>query len=578
MRTKLITGVLLLGVLGLFLEQMELTAPFWGLLTAVVDYSIIAIVAFEIIEEYLRAPVRKNYLRQHLFSLLSFLVFVTLFGYSKLAAGVNEEFGSLGYLSVIIVRNLFLTLRVISRLRRLSEFMRSVLNQPAQTVVLSFSMAILVGTLLLMMPFTTTDGMGLTFTESLFTATSAVCVTGLIVVDTATAFTLWGWIIIVLLIQIGGLGIMILSYFIIFVIRRSITPEDTMLLSYMLEEGNTDEIRRTVVRIVGFTLSLEGVGATLLGVAFYREGFALGDAAFYGLFHAVSAFCNAGFALFTTSLEQFSANTLVNLVMVLLIVAGGISFVVLTDLWRLFVPPRRSPRGATRGEGNGRARPLGVGSRAVLAVTGVVLLASFLIFYFLEHGKAMAELSLGEQLLASLFQAVTLRTAGFNTLPFDRFQTATYLAMMLFMFVGGASGSTAGGIKVNSVAVIWSYLRSVRTGSGDSILFRHRVSRNQIASAFSVLLLGVTAVFLGTFLLSIFDSFSLVQTLFESVSAFGTVGLSTGITGELSRPGRYVIILLMFVGRVGPLTLLSASTTQEERLRVRYPTADISVG
>ncbi|MFP4425403.1 MAG: TrkH family potassium uptake protein [Spirochaetaceae bacterium] len=578
MRTKLITGVLLLGVLGLFLEQMELTAPFWGLLTAVVDYSIIAIVAFEIIEEYLRAPVRKNYLRQHLFSLLSFLVFVTLFGYSKLAAGVNEEFGSLGYLSVIIVRNLFLTLRVISRLRRLSEFMRSVLNQPAQTVVLSFSMAILVGTLLLMMPFTTTDGMGLTFTESLFTATSAVCVTGLIVVDTATAFTLWGWIIIVLLIQIGGLGIMILSYFIIFVIRRSITPEDTMLLSYMLEEGNTDEIRRTVVRIVGFTLSLEGVGGALLGVAFYREGFALGDAAFYGLFHAVSAFCNAGFALFTTSLEQFSANTLVNLVMVLLIVAGGISFVVLTDLWRLFVPPRRSPRGATRGEGNGRARPLGVGSRAVLAVTGVVLLASFLIFYFLEHGKAMAELSLGEQLLASLFQAVTLRTAGFNTLPFDRFQTATYLAMMLFMFVGGASGSTAGGIKVNSVAVIWSYLRSVRTGSGDSILFRHRVSRNQIASAFSVLLLGVTAVFLGTFLLSIFDSFSLVQTLFESVSAFGTVGLSTGITGELSRPGRYVIILLMFVGRVGPLTLLSASTTQEERLRVRYPTADISVG
>ncbi|MFP4407642.1 MAG: potassium transporter TrkG, partial [Spirochaetaceae bacterium] len=218
------------------------------------------------------------------------------------------------------------------------------------------------------------------------------------------------------------------------------------------------------------------------------------------------------------------------------------------------------------------------GSRAVLAVTGVVLLASFLIFYFLEHGKAMAKLSLGEQLLASIFQAVTLRTAGFNTLPFDRFQTATYLAMMLFMFVGGASGSTAGGIKVNSVAVIWSYLRSVRTGSGDSILFRHRVSRNQIASAFSVLLLGVTAVFLGTFLLSIFDSFSLVQTLFESVSAFGTVGLSTGITGELSRPGRYVIILLMFVGRVGPLTLLSASTTQEERLRVRYPTADISVG
>ncbi len=569
-RTKLITGVLLLGVVGLFLEQMGLTAPLWRLLIAIVDYSIIAIVAFEIVEEYLRAPVRKNYLRQHIFSLLSFLVFATLFGYSKFAAGVNEELGSLGYLSVIIIRNAFLTLKVISRLRRLSEFMRSVLNHPAQTVVLSFAMVILVGTLLLMMPFTTTDGMGLSFTESLFTATSAVCVTGLIVVDTATAFTLWGWIIIVLLIQIGGLGIMILSYFTIFVIRRSISHEDTVLLSYMLEEGNIDEIRRAVLRIVGFTLSLEGVGALLLGVAFYQEGFALGDAAFYGLFHGISAFCNAGFALFTTSLEQFSANALVNLVVVALIVAGGLSFVVLTDLWRLFVP--------ARGYGNGRARPLGVGSRAVLSVTGVALLASFFIFYFLEHGKAMAELSLGEQILATLFQAVTLRTAGFNTLPFDQFQTATYLAMMLFMFIGGASGSTAGGIKVNSVAVIWSYLRSVRTGSRDSILFRHRVSRNQIASAFSVLLFGVTAVFLGTFLLSIFESFSLLEVVFESVSAFGTVGLSTGITSGLSQAGRYIIILLMFVGRVGPLTLLSASTREEERLRVRYPTADISVG
>lgn len=563
-RTKLITGVLLLGVLGLFLEQMELSAPIWGVVVTILDYTILAIVAFELLEAYIRAPVRKNFVRQHAFSLITFLLFGTLFFYTKWADEVSDELGSLGYLSVIIIRNTFLSFKVISRLRRLSEFMRSVLNHPAQTVVLSFAMVILVGTLLLMMPFATVDGEGLHFTESLFTATSAVCVTGLIVVDTATAFTIWGWVVILLLIQIGGLGIMILSYFTIFVIRRSISHEDTVLLSYMLEEGNIGEIRRAVVRIVGFTLGLEAIGALILAGAFLSEGLSPGSAAFYGLFHAVSAFCNAGFALFTTSLEQFSANVAINLVVVILIIAGGISFVVLTELWRLF----------TKVDAQG----LGVGTRAILTVTGVALVSSFFLFYFLEHGRAMRELPLGEQLLATLFQAVTLRTAGFNTLPFDQFRTATYLAMMAFMFVGGASGSTAGGIKVNSVAVIWSYLRSIRTGSRDSILFRHRVSRNQIATAFSVLLFGVSAVFAGTFLLSIFESFSLLELLFESVSAFGTVGLSTGITGGLTNPGRYVIILLMFVGRVGPLTLLSASTSEEERLRVRYPTADISVG
>jgi trk system potassium uptake protein TrkH len=578
-RAKLITGVLLLGVLGLFLEQMELAAPFWGFVVTVVDYLILGIVTFELLEAYIHAPVRKNFLRQHAFSLVTFLLFLLLFLYTKWAAEVGEELGALGYLSIIIIRNIFLTLKVVTRIRRLSEFMRSILNHPAQTVVLSFAMVILVGTLLLMMSFTTVDGEGLSFTESLFTATSAVCVTGLIVVDTATAFTFSGWVIILLLIQIGGLGIMILSYFTIFVIRRSISHEDTMLLSYMLQEGNIGEIRRAVVRIVGFTFALEAMGATVLALAFLSEGFSPGSAAFHGLFHAVSAFCNAGFALFTTSLEQFSANFAVNLVVVVLIIAGGISFVVLTDLWRLFVrPPGANAAAETKTPRTNGVRGLGVGTRAILTVTGIALVSSFFLFYFLEHGRAMRELPLGEQLLATLFQAVTLRTAGFNTLPFDQFRTATYLAMMAFMFVGGASGSTAGGIKVNSVAVIWSYLRSIRTGSRDSILFRHRVSRNQIATAFSVLLFGVSAVFVGTFLLSIFESFSLLEVLFESVSAFGTVGLSTGITGGLTIPGRYVIILLMFVGRVGPLTLLSASTSEEERLRVRYPTADISVG
>ncbi|MFW6215014.1 MAG: TrkH family potassium uptake protein [Alkalispirochaetaceae bacterium] len=570
----LLFSVLFLGVGGLLLEQMELPAEGRQLLPDIIGYAILLTATLEVLVAYIRAPVQKNYLRRHPLSIGFFFLFLLLFLYARLGGAAARELGSLGYLSIIIIRNTLLTLKVAARLGKLSTFVRTIMDRPAQTVVLSFAVVIMVGTLLLMMPFATTDGEGLSFTESLFTATSAVCVTGLIVVDTATVFTLPGRLIILSLIQIGGLGIMILSYFTIFVIRRSITHEDTVILSYMLDEGNVDEIRAAVVRIVGFTLAIEGVGAVILAAAFLAEGMLLGEAVIFGVFHAVSAFCNAGFALFTRSFESFSGNLTVNLVVSLLIIAGGISFVVLTDLRRLVTARLdRSNRHLP-----GRMRPLGVGSRAVLSVTGIVLGTSFFLFYFLEHGNAMAHLTLAEQLLATFFQVVTLRTAGFNTLPFDQFATATYLGMMAFMFIGGASGSTAGGIKVNSVAVIWSYFRSVRTGGRDAVLFSRRVNRSQIASAFSVLVFGVGAIFLSTFILSISEGFSLLEVLFESVSAFGTVGLSMGITGDLSTVGRYVIIVLMFIGRVGPLTLLSASTIEEDRSFVRYPSADISVG
>lgn len=567
---RVIPLVLLLGVVGLFLEQLDPAGSGWRAAVTLVDYALITLTALEILVAFAQSPVKTKYFRRHIFSIGFFLLFAALFFLARFSTALGSEAGSLGYLTAIVVRNLFLTLKVFSRIRSLSSFVRGLMNHPAQTVVLSFALVILVGTLLLMMPVATLDGEGLSPTEALFTATSAVCVTGLVVVDTATVFTFWGWIVILLLIQIGGLGIMALSYFTIFVMRRSITHEDTTVLSYMLDEGNVGEIRAALTRIVGFTFGFEGVGALLLGLGFWSDGMAPLRSLFYGLFHAVSAFCNAGFALFTRSLEQFAGNSLINSVVVVLIIAGGISFVVLTDLWRLFL--RR------RGKLEAPTFSLGAGTRAILAVTGIALGASFFLFYFMEHGAAMAELSFGEQLLATLFQAVTLRTAGFNTLPTDQFRTATYLAMMAFMFIGGASGSTAGGIKVNSVAVIWSYLRSVRRGTQDALLFLRRVSRTQVATAFSVLLFGVASIFTATFVLSISESFSLLEIAFESVSAFATVGLSTGITGGLSLTGRLVIVLLMFIGRVGPLTLLSASSGQEERLRVRYPPADISVG
>lgn len=564
-------AALALGVVSLFFEQSETSAAWITVFTGAMDYSVLALTLLEIFLELRRAPVKSNYVRRNLPSLLFVAAFVVLFVYNRTAT--VDQASRYGYLTVLIVRNLFLLLKVFTRLRRLSEFVSSVVSHPAQTIVLSFILVIAVGTLVLMMPFTTVDGLGLGFVNALFTTTSAVCVTGLIVVDTATAFTVWGQVVIVILIQIGGLGIMILSFFAIFVFRQNVSVESKLLISYLLSESNMRTLAVALRRILFITIAVEAAGALLLFPVFLRTAPGPGFAVLFSVFHAVSAFCNAGFALFSDSLEGFVSHPGVNLVVSALIIAGGLSFGVITNAAE--VASARVGRLLGR---NRRQVRLAVSTRSVLLVTGALLVSGTLIIYALEHGKSMAGLPVGTQYLAAFFQSVTLRTAGFNTIPIAGLTIATYLMMVAFMFVGGASGSTAGGIKVNTVAVISGYLASLRRGRRQTLLFRHAVRESQVAAAFTVLLFGVLAVVVGTFLLSTTETFGLTETLFEVVSAFGTVGLSTGITGQLSVAGRFIVVVLMFIGRVGPLTLFSALSGRPERVRVAYPTADISVG
>ena len=559
------------GVVSLFLEQAELLNTWARLFTSVVDYLVLALTLLEVALSIARSPVRRNYVRLNWPSLIFVLVFVALFVYNKAAAATAASRS--GYLTILIVRNLFLLLKVFSRLRKLSEFISSVVSHPAQTIVLSFLLVIVIGTLVLMMPFTTTEGDGLRFVDAFFTTTSAVCVTGLIVVDTASAFTVWGQIVIIVLIQIGGLGIMILSFFTIFIFRQSVSVENKLLLSYVLSEGNMGQLSSALRRIIVITFGIEAAGAALLYPMFAALSESVGRSVLLAVFHAVSAFCNAGFALFSDSLESFVSRPGINLVIAALIIAGGLSFGVISNAARL-VQNR-----VARGFGSRvRSVRLTVNTRAVLAVTFVLIGGGMLLFYGLEHGRSMAGLSTGAQYLAAFFQSVTLRTAGFNSVSMSGLATATYLVMIVFMFIGGASGSTAGGIKVNTVAVIGGYLSSLRRGRRQTVLFRHAVSESEIATAFTVLLFGGISVVAATVALSLTDKFSLTETLFESVSAFATVGLSTGITGGLSDLGRLVIIVLMFIGRVGPLTLFSALAGRPEQARISYPTADILVG
>jgi trk system potassium uptake protein TrkH len=566
-------AALLLSILSLFLEQGRDQSAFRLVFTQTIDFTILLLFYGESALAFIRTPRKREFLRQNLFDVTFLVVFSGLFAYNKYLFFSRQAllYGNLPG-KIIVLRNTFVMLKVFGRVRRLGAFLRGLTAHPARTVVLSFLLVILTGTVLLMMPFTTPPGKALGFLNSLFTATSAVCVTGLIVVDTPTAFNFAGQLIVLLLIQIGGLGIMILSFFMAFVLRRSLTVEDKYLIAYMTSERDMRHLGSSIKSIIYITLTIEAAGAVLLFVGFVGRLGASARTMFISVFHAVSAFCNAGFSLFSDSLEGFVSQPLVNVVICLLIICGGLSFVVITDL-------RHWMAGVLAG-GNRRqtAAGLSLNTRVVLVATGVLLILGTLAIYALEHRNTLAELDLGSQYLAAFFQSVTTRTAGFNTIPMDRLGNPTYLVVMVLMFIGGASGSTAGGVKVNSLALFLAYVRALLQDRQEVTLFNHSVARDIVLRALLILLFGLAAVLAGMLVLSISENARFEHICFEAVSAFGTVGLSAGITAGLSIVGKYAIIVLMFVGRVGPLTLLAAAAQHVRRGRIEYPAGEILIG
>ena len=572
----LLVVTLVISIVSLFIKQFIQATPATQSIVNSFDYAVFILILLEVAIQYRRAPYKRVYIKRNLPSLIIAALFVLVFVYSRIVAlRIGESaFASLPR-ALIIMRNVFALLGVFWRLRRLSSFLEEIAARPAQTILLSFMVVILAGTLLIMMPFSSSGEEGIGFLDSLFTATSAVCVTGLIVVDTAVAFSIYGKIIILVLIQIGGLGIMILSYFTIFVLRRSMSVEDKMLISYMLSEKDMTKLARSLKNIIVITFSIEGVGALLLFLGYLPEfeGGPLG-AFFAALFHSVSAFCNAGFSTFSDSLEGIRNRPFLILVFSLLIILGGVSFAVITNVRQCVVNRyRRVIRNVSE-----KLVRVSMNSKVVLAMSGILLLGGTLVVYGLEHAGTMSDYRLGDQYLSSFFQAVTLRTAGFNTIPFSGLRPVTYVAMALFMFVGGASGSTAGGIKVNTVVVMGAYLLASVKDRESVTIYRNSVSLNTVLRAFLILLFGVSTVAVGTFLLALFEEAPLEHLLFEAVSAFGTVGLSAGITGALTAPGKIVVILLMFLGRLGPLTVLAAASLGGKKIRIEYPRGEIAIG
>ncbi|MBU1078627.1 MAG: TrkH family potassium uptake protein [Spirochaetes bacterium] len=571
----LIFVILLLGILSLFLEYGIPKSRLTGLIIVMLDFSVLALFLLDVILNFIQAEIKTKFLKNNLFDIIVLFILVLIFIYNRYISFLMKS-QDLEVLSrnIIIIRNIFLLIKIFSRVRKLNYFLKKIASHPAQTIIFSFMSVIILGAILLMMPFSSADKSHLGILNALFTSTSAVCVTGLIVVDTAGKFSVYGKLIIMFLIQIGGLGIMILSYFSGFMMGKKYSLEDKMIMSYMLNEQEMKNLSKTLLNIIIITITIELAGAALL-FNFFKGilGFNM-KAVFYSIFHSISAFCNAGFALFSDSFESFKSDALLTLTISFLIIMGGLSFNVINNLIKnlssnlkrkIFQRPVDLVK-------------INLNTRVVLIVTALLIVSGMLIIYGFELKNSLVPFDLKTGYLSAFFQSVTLRTAGFNTINFAALNGYTYLMMILFMFIGAGSGSTAGGIKVNTVAVIFAYIRSMLKGQDDVVLFKQSIAKDLINKAFLIIFLFALSAFLSTLILTITEKFHLIQILFEVVSAIGTVGLSTGITAGLSEAGKLVIIFLMFIGRLGPLTIVSALSRRQRIYDIRYPNGNINIG
>ncbi|BAF58638.1 MAG: Trk family potassium uptake protein [Pelotomaculum sp.] len=448
-------------------------------------------------------------------------------------------------------------------IKKNSERRLTVGATPPQVLVVGFAAIILAGALLLTLPASVRPGGEINFLTSLFTATSAVCVTGLVVVDTGTHWTFFGQLVILTLIQVGGLGFMTMATFFAILMGRRIGLRQRLIMQESLNQTSVSGIVRLARHVLVFTFSAELVAATILSVRWAADlGWQKGI--WYGLFHSISAFNNAGFDLFGEfrSLTGYVEDVTVNLCITTLIILGGIGFSVIVDLFRNFRSPGR----------------LSLHTKLTLSVTGILLLAGTVLIYCLELSNSLAPLSPQGKLLAAYFQAVTPRTAGYNTLNMAALRSATQFLIVVLMFIGASPGSTGGGIKTTTIGTLAVSIWSMARGRTDSVVFKRRLGQEQVYKSLAILFMATTLVITVSLLLSVTESADFLAVLFETTSAFGTVGLTMGLTPDLSTAGRLLIILTMFLGRVGPLTVAFALARPRHKFPLRYPEEKIMVG
>jgi trk system potassium uptake protein TrkH len=464
--------------------------------------------------------------------------------------------------------------RLSSERFRMSESLRKTVQKmpPAALVIFSYLAAALTGTILLTLP-AASIGEPLSLIDGLFTATSGICVTGLIVVDTGTQFTVFGKTVLLVLIQMGGLGVMTFSVFLFIFLGRGMGLKGRWIISESFTATPIREIRSLLKAIILFTFVMEAVGTILLYL-FWRHEMAAPSALFTSLFHSVSSFCNAGFSFFSTSFTAYRGSALLNGTVMTLIVVGGIGFPVMYELLQ-----------RVRHRERFRRRPLSLHMRMVLWTTLILIVSGAALVFALERGHALGELPWHEKMLTALFQSITARTAGFNTLDIPKLGGATLFILVMLMFIGASPGSTGGGIKTTSLAVMAAILGNKIRGKDSVSIFNRTVPEETVSRALSIFILAVVTITAGLIVLLITQMGATYSSkefflayLFEAVSAFGTVGLSMGVTPTLTSAGKVVIIVLMLLGRVGLLTIAYVVTRRERVTLFRYAEEKVMIG
>lgn len=476
-----------------------------------------------------------------------------------------------GYRSLAVVALVLALVGLLGRGARAQAFLADAADHPARLMVLSFGVCSFLGAFLLSLPAAVHDVRDLSLLDGLFTAVSAVCVTGLVVNDVAETYAPFGEIVILVLSQIGALGIMALSASFAVLAGRKLRVKQSAVLTEMIDAGSLSMLRRTLLWIVGYTLVIELVGAVVLYAlaALHPEVTGTGLARVYwAVFHSISAFCNAGFVLMPGSLSAFATSWPMSLTFGGLIVLGGLGFPVIDELRRQLwerMCRRRAPR-------------LSLHARVVLATSAGLVFGVALVVLAMEWGRTLAHLPWHGRVLAAVFQSVTMRSGGFNTIDVGGMHAATLLLTCIVMFIGASPGSAGGGIKTTTFAALFAEFRAELRGHPYARLFDRQVSDSVVRRATGVLFLSLGIVSAATFVLLCIEDQEPLAILFEIISAFATVGLSMGATPELSPAGRVVVIVVMFVGRIGPMTMALAMASEVRRTPVRRAVERIMIG
>ncbi|NCC78918.1 MAG: Trk family potassium uptake protein [Clostridia bacterium] len=440
---------------------------------------------------------------------------------------------------------------------------------PFKILAIGFLTVILTGAILLTLPISTQSGEVTNFLDSIFTATSAVCVTGLVVQDTGTYWSTFGQGVILTLIEIGGLGFMAMSTFFAMVLGKRISLRERLIMQEAYNTFSLQGIINHVRYMLLFTVSVQLFAALILMTQFIPV-YGVGTGIYYGIFHAISAFNNAGFDLMGgfTSITIFNENKIILITLAIVINIGGLGYLVLREI----ISGVRAKR---------KLKNFSLHAKVVLTISGILLTVGTIAMLIFEWNNpaTIEHMSFGNKLTNAFFSAVTPRTAGFNSISNSDMSPAGKLLTMGYMFVGGSPGSTAGGVKTTTLGIVIFTLISVLRGRQDAEVYKRRISQSVVFKAMAIFMLGITIVIIGVMILSITEIGASFETiLYEVISAFGTVGLSQGLTPTLSSVGKVTIAIIMYLGRVGPLTVMLALAGKQEKINYKYPEGKILIG